>query len=262
MDAKKLVEQLTREAKAHPAKAGMLALMCGVLIYVVAPLLASSAPTTKKPLAQSKSEKATSNADTAQAPSETKRATTTAAGTAEKTENNWREIADKIDADENMKPAEALTSDRDPFVPPPEPKVVETESEEPKKEKPKPRKLHFTPAESGLVLNSTLLGKRSRLAMVNGKPYYVYNPKKTDNRRSVVPFTTRQNGGDSDTAFDVSTGSAFFVLIDVRPRSVVLWRFGRRYELKLPGVELASRAQSGVRPWPPNPVIPVTELSP
>ena len=259
MDAQKLVEQLKNEAKAHPAKASLLVLMCVVLIYVLAPLFTgstSAASETKEADAKTKQDTVATKA-----PLETKTSGSAESATNPGEEKDWREIADAIEADENMKPAEALRIDRDPFAPPPEPKVAETETEEPTKiEKPKPKKLHFTPAEAGLVLNSTLLGKRSKLAVLNGKSYHVYDANKKDNRRSVIPFAANQGEYHIETASDTSKQTAYFVLIDVRPRSVELWRFGRRYELKLPGAELANRSKSSERRALPNPVI--TELAP
>jgi hypothetical protein len=250
MDAKQLIEQLTRETKANPAKATLLAVMCGVLLYVCLPLIVGSGSKESKPVVQA-DEASTKSHKTQTTPSDPKPVAN------DHIAQDWSSIAQAIDVDNRMKSAKNKIG-RDPFAPPPEPKVavIEEEADPIKQETPKPRKIHFTPSEVGLVLGSTLRGTHRRVAMINGKPYHAYDPKQTDNRRSVIPFMNSQQ--------ETSTpeGPAYFVLIDVRPRSIVLWRQGQRYEMNLPGVVLAGRSSSGTNLNRPNPIVPPSALAP
>lgn len=251
MDAKQYVEQLKREAKAHPAKAALLAVMCCVLAYVCLPLIIGS-----------KKDEATVAAIAKQKSHTTKDTIGRAIGTpdakprtAEREILDWRGVSAAIDADQRTNSAVGLGGDRDPFAPPPEPKLAENdeESKEDQIQQPAPRKVHFTPDEAGLVLGSTLLGTSRPVAMINGKPYRVYDPKRDDNRRSAVPFA-------SD--LQINNDNAYFVLVDIQPRSVSLWRSGRRHELNLPGLTLAESSASSIRATRPNPVIPPSALTP
>ncbi|MCG8587432.1 MAG: hypothetical protein MI757_22220 [Pirellulales bacterium] len=246
MNAQKYIQQIKREARANPAKTALLAIMCCVLVYVCVPLFVGSSKQNDKAVAEFPAE------NIQKVPQ--REIATGAAHTSEPTNATWQEIATMIDEDARMASVRNLSSDRDPFAPPPKPEVAQ--AEEPDQEPvrpPAPRKVHFTPDEAGLVLGSTLLGTSGRIAMINGKPYRAYNPNQQDNRRSAVPFATSLAIPEQH--------ASYFVLVDIKPRRVVLWRLGQRHELKLPGLTLAdnSAAKNNHRP---NPVIPPSELNP
>ena len=252
MDAQKYLNQIKREAKANPAKASLLLVMCCVLTYVCLPLVVGS----KSNKASASTHAIDKNAKSAK-PTKTIESKTAAHAIAPQDAPSWRETLETLKTDHFMQPVNRLSGDRDPFAPPPEPKVAEVEGE-PEQEPvraPPPRKLHYTPEEAGLALGSTLQAAQSKVAMINGKPYHVYDRQKTDNRRSVVPFS-------SDARGEGPVSDAYFVLIDVQQRRVVLWRLGRKHDLKLPGISLANRSANSTQRDQPNPIIPESALSP
>jgi hypothetical protein len=74
----------------------------------------------------------------------------------------------------------------------------------------------MTPQQAGIVVRSTVVGGRTRTALINGRAYH--------EQQSVVA----PNGHDR------------FVLAEIRPTAVILDRNGQRFEVKIRMVEAAA----------------------
>ena len=202
-----LGKRLQRELKASPKKAGALGLLCLVAIYFWLPLLTGNKDKT----------------ETAKAPTVKSAAVVTATPAAvtetDKTKEifaapSWRQLKDWIQRDPRRASARVAGGRRDPFVtpaPPPKEIVIAKET------KPEPE-ADVTPQSAKLVLTSTLVGGKHRVAVINGKQYKVGQ-------------TIRGQANKADVQFTVT---------DISPRIVVVERQGRKYELKLHTVELAN----------------------
>jgi hypothetical protein len=207
MSLAKITKQLKREFKANPTKAAVL----GVLVVVAAvfwgPLLFKSDDKPKKPAA------AAGTVEVVGTP-----AAAPAAAARKAPAVDWRVLARGLEADPRMRTQATIADDADnPF----RAKTADEENAEwyalldelavvepadmPKVEAPKPRAFDEYP----LTLSSTIVGKRFRSAVINGK--------------------ARNIGAEIDR-FD---GNAV-VLAEVEPnRAVVEWN-GKRRALKLP----------------------------
>ena len=112
-----------------------------------------------------------------------------------------------------MKPADNI-SHRDPFQP--AASVLDKQALEALAATPPA----ITPAEAGLVLSSTIVGRQQRVARVGNKTYRIGNHIKAD-----------KDGQELD-----------FILAEIEPGSVVLVRDGHRYEVLIKRPQHAIRA--------------------
>jgi len=207
MSLAKVSRQLKREFKANPTKAAVLGVLLLVAVVFWGPLVFKS---------DDKPKQAKAVAGTV----EVVGAPLGAAGTATPKPTpiaDWRALARGLAADPRMQTHHALDDDLAPF----RAKTAEEENAEwfalldeltaidepeaPKVEAPKPLKFDEYP----LVLSSTIVGKRVRTAVINGKA------------RNVGGEIDRINGGA-------------VVLAEVEPQRVVVEWNGKRRALKLP----------------------------
>ncbi len=200
----KLVRQLRRELTANPKKAGILALVLVLALWMWAPLVLKWTGAKKPP---------SSDAPVAGAPA-TAATTTDSAAAGSKKKTHWKQVSQWIESDPSMKaslPAEAL---RDPFeqtMPKPEATAV---AEQPLAAALPPPEL--TPQKAGLKLHSTIVGTRGKTAFIDSRAF-------REGQTITAP-----NGRDK------------FKLLEVRDRSVLLQnQSGVEYEVKMPRVEVA-----------------------
>ena len=172
-----LVKQIQREIKAHPVKAGVLALVLLVAVWFWAPLVmswmpgASAKPKTPPPVA-SGAPAAVANAVPAPAKA--------------KWNPTWNEIVDWIRKDELMRPAKTLGDRRDPFRPVAPPPSTAQASE--------PVKVpQVDPASLGLELTGTLIGSRQNVATINGRAYVMPRSTPGMSRHAVQVVIKQQN---------------------------------------------------------------------
>lgn len=196
---KKLGRRLRREASGNPKKVwalGILLLVAGTAwLRLMAGWMSAESPdgATSGP-----STAATAADATPASPSEVK----------PKPFGSWRTIANAIDADALMQSADLASTIRgreSPFQKPPGLDAEREDAAAPAEVIPDRRK----PSEVGLVLDSTVVGRRKSTALINGR---VYQP------------------GRKIAAAD----GLVFTLLQVHPKRVILERDGRQYELSLP----------------------------
>jgi hypothetical protein len=202
----KLTKQLRREVTANPKKAAVLGLLAAVALWFWAPLVwglvASDGEKTAKAVE--------SNTDTP--PSIPVGYTEKSKTTQQKTDepqHSWQQVVEWMEDDPLTSTANVILKQLGPFQTP-EPKVVE-ETVEPEIE-PEIVQKDLTPEELGLVLSSTIIGTRRRLAQISGKTFELgrlVNVTKDDRRYE-------------------------FRLVEVQHRMVVLQRNSERFELRIP----------------------------
>jgi hypothetical protein len=200
----KFIRRLRREITSSPKKAAVLGLSLVVAIWFWAPLIASwtgaKSSGDETPTAPLGSEAAMANS------------TAVARASAAKTTTpNWHQVLEWMRNDTLMKPYTASAQQRDPFAPAASQLAKRAESQQPIAEPPE-----LSPEQAGLALRSTVVGPRAKTALINGRAYH--------EQQSVVAA----NGRDR------------FVLVEIRPSSIVLQRHGRSFELRLPRVEATS----------------------
>jgi len=180
MSLEKLSKQLKRELKANPQKAGMLGLLCAVAAYFWGPLVFKSEEPKKVATV------AAQTATTTTATSPILPATPVAAG---KDRMEWRELSSRLQSDPLMKSVagkSATDEARNPFdaptikeeVTPDDDELLalleEAEAAGMLEEKKPTITREMTSAALNaypLTLSSTLVGRRSRTAIINGKAY-------------------------------------------------------------------------------------------
>ncbi|HZZ73471.1 MAG TPA: hypothetical protein VFE24_14550 [Pirellulales bacterium] len=197
-----LASKLQRELKHSPKKAAFLALLCLVAVYFWLPLIFGN----KEKETTETNKSAHKTTPVAGSPV----AATPANGKEGFTPPAWRNVIEWIENDRRRRPVAPSIAGRDPFE---TPKVIEV--------KPVERVVaatpnEITPQQANLTLNSTLIGAKRRVAVINGKVYK----------------TGQTIRGKMENA------SYEFVVQEIDAREVVLATSLRRYEIKLR--ELAS----------------------
>lgn len=212
------IRKLRREVAASPKKAALLAVVSVVALWFWAPLVTKSFSKTETPptdVARPAGSSGPLPATVAAAPG----ANAAGAGSTEPSNSirsrlparPWRQLVAQIQNDPRMSPATDLVAERDPFKAP----IVEA----PALKKPEAavvvEQRDLTPVSAGLVLNSTIVGRGERRALIGGEVYEEGS-------------TIAAHGGESG-----------FRLVEIRPREVILERKGRLYTLGLPTNEWA-----------------------
>ena len=209
----RFVSKVRREIATNRKQAGVLALLLVVAIWFWIPLVAKwfGKPATAVAKASPATEAAGKSAGSrVPAPAEkhqpikTASAISTDAASAALPTHPWRQLVTWIEHDPRTVPAAGLSSGRDPFQRPTTP-ATETKVILPPA---KPR--DATPADAGLVLTSTIVGHGQRAALIGGRIY---------DEGNLVP--SRNGRGE-------------FVVIEIRPRAVILEQNAKRYTLSLP----------------------------
>lgn len=193
----KLVKKLRKDLKKSPGKAAVLALLLVVALWFWAPLV-------KNLVAGGNAKKA----ESASTSNVAKDSASTGTSTPAQTLYTWKQIADAIDADSRMKPTEPIALARDPFH-----KIQQEQpQEEPREVVALPPEIpDVSPGDAGLVLTSTILGKRRQVARINGKSY-------REGEHIVATM------GDQPLEYE---------LVRIGPRSIVLVLGDKEYELKM-----------------------------
>ena len=232
MSSGSFANRIRREIKASPQKAAILAVLGVVALYFWAPLVMKWT-SGDKPL-QATAQSTTEAVSTASA--------TEAALPTEKpvaTQHSWRELDAWMSQDVHMKPATTALATRDPFRSSNSPEAAavwtrnlvasgfQTLLGAPSRLLPRAWRHSNGPAvepgDAGLVVSSTIVGSRRRVALISGKAYAEGN-------------LVRGEGEFAELAFE---------LVRVRPKSVLLRRGGTTYELKVNSLDLA---QHGTAP--------------
>ena len=183
MKSQGLNKQIQREIKAHPVKAGVLAVALLVALWFWAPLVIgwvsgpqAKATATSAPVAVG-----------AVVPG-------VVATSVQKPQWNpsWREMSQWVQNENAMRPAAALDKARDPFhtIAPP-PSAAEAT---------KPVAAKIDPTSLGLELSGTLIGPRQSVAMINGRAYVLPRGSNAINRQPVQMVflpSCRRGGGFS-----------------------------------------------------------------
>jgi hypothetical protein len=204
-----LLLKIKREIKAKPLKAAGLGVLLLVAAYFWAPLLRGMiAPREAAPATPASNPGPVAAAATGPGvPAAPAPAAQAAAPTSiDSVIYDWRKYANLIDEDAAMRAGAALPGSRDPFVSP-QPPAPEKPAEEPKV-----AAGPITPAEAGLLLTTTLLGARKKIAEISGKSYTIGDRVKV--------LTDEFN--------------ASFRVVEIYPRRVILESHGKRYELRIP----------------------------
>lgn len=206
MNAQQIIKRLKREVRANPAKAGVLGLLSVVAIYFWAPLVMQWIKPAAKPGVVNAELAAVAVGDPAATTNSVTSTTSAANGAATTTvtKQHWQALVNHLESHPQMKPIGANATGRDPFARGPS-SVAKDETTD---ETTLATAAAATPAQLGLVLNSTVVGPHRRTAIVNGKIY-------REGRK------LRAEGGLE------------FVVAQVGPRKVVLEREGQQYVLAI-----------------------------
>jgi hypothetical protein len=215
-----LKSQLHRELTANPKKAAILGLLLIVALYFWAPLVMGFFPKNKPAGGKAKALQVVAKVAARPSPNESQSTTTNASE-----EHRWQKIQEWIMADPRMQSAVIVDERRNPFL---NPTPEKTNVEDKKQQKLDPEQLiMLTPDRLGMRLNSTIIGSRRRLAVINDRPYLL---------GEWVPAKTRGLANQENDQLAGATGQPDirFQLKIVASRKVTLEREGKRYELKLP----------------------------
>lgn len=216
----KVSKQLRREAAANPRKAAVLGLLAAVALWFWAPLVVGwMAPD----CGQTETVATALATDVVPAlPAKTPANPGTTPKKAESPRYPWQQLVEWINNDLRTLTANFSLENRDPFVTPesqfvdPDPDPMPEPDSQPEKVPP-----DVTPESLGLVLSSTIIGPRGRVARINGKSYGPGQTVKVSNDGQEIEFT----------------------LAEVHPRRVVLSREGKRFELKIPSAIRTGRIE-------------------
>ncbi len=212
---RRFTPRLAREVKASPKKAAALGLLLVVALYYWVPLVQEwmSAREVHADLAVAlpAAERATPAAVASPA-SETSVEPAPGASADQPFGGwPWQAVVSTMEGDPRTRPVAEPPSGRDPFRPVVREIAQEKPDDEP--EEAAPAELaETTPEALGIELSSTLIGPQRRLALINGRPFL-------EGRR---------------IAWQKDGQSLEFLLREVRPKSIILEREGRQFELQIP----------------------------
>ncbi len=234
VNLQRLSSQLKSEAKAHPAKAGMLAIGLALAVWFWVPLItkmfggeeAPSAVAAKSPAAGGVNRSSLSVSKNPFNQSSAKKdrdANAASAGSSVA----WPRLVEWIERDQRMETAVANDDVLDPFRPLVRPKV--TIAGEQQQAEAIVRQHAVSPQSVGLELSSTLVGRVRSVAMINGKAYRL---TRTESGIQQEPPFIKVQGNDREIRF---------LLTEVHAKAVVLENAGQEFRLKLPG-QVASDA--------------------
>ena len=198
---------LRSEFSKSPKKTAVLGCICLVAVYLWAPLVWGWLPKRTSVIAAPGQERLDQDA----APEIVEDSPINVVGS----ESEWDEPVRWMERDPYMESAVLPDDVRNPFAPS-EQQLAESDRRQDAEELPP----DVAPAQLGLSLSSTIVGRRCRGATINGKAYL-------ENSRIVVALQTQ-------------TRPIEFTVTRIQPQSVVLVRDGKAYELKLKPAHLVS----------------------
>jgi hypothetical protein len=207
---KRLTRQLRREVVKNPQKAAVLGLLAVVALWFWAPLvwgwIAGDDPAAGTTAAQP-----AANAPPAQ-PAGTPAQSNTTAKEPKTPRHPWRQLVKWMDNDPRTSAADPMFERPDPFL------SAETR---PAGDEPGQVQPELTPGSLGMVLSSTIIGPRRRVARINGKSYQQGETVKLAKDQQQIEFT----------------------LAEVYPRRIVLKRQGEQFELRIPAPAHSGRIE-------------------
>lgn len=216
MQLEQLVKRLRREASANPKKAVVLGLLLLVALYYWMPLVGGWWGASEPSLESSPSTGAVS------VPAPTPPEQSVAAAVEQG--RSWEDLNQSMALDGRTRPTRQLAAFRDPFTLARPVREVAEEASRKKIEAPVPT---ITARDLGVLLSSTVLGGRPRLAVINGRTY---------------------REGD---VFELTKGGQTFALqlVEVRDREAVLLCRGQKIPVAMAPRKVTGRLElSGNRP--------------
>ncbi len=207
MSFNRIVRQLRREATGSPKKAAVLGLSAVVALWFWVPLVwgwISPEDTETEIAAATPVAEASSALPVATAPGPA-----VTPQQVQRPRHTWQQLVRWMDNDPRTLAANFAAGVRDPFATPPSQLAV-VEPEDLPEDEPEEVRPDVTPENLGMVLSSTIVGPRRRVARIDG---VLYRPKDT-------------------VKLDRDGQQIEFKLAEIHPRRVVLDRDGNRFELK------------------------------
>lgn len=207
MSLSKLTRQLRREVITNPKKAAILGLLVVVALWFWAPLvwgwIAEEEPAAETAAGEPAATSPPASPTNSPAQSDRQHQK------AQSPQHPWQQLVKWINNDPRTSPAAPLPERRDPFLTPKSMVAEDGSGKAPS---------DVTPQSLGMVLTTTIIGPRRRVARINGKSYQQGNTVKLDKDGQQIEFT----------------------LLEVHPRRIVLNRGEKRFELRI-----SSSAHSG-----------------
>ncbi|MCX7426863.1 MAG: hypothetical protein NTW96_14700 [Planctomycetia bacterium] len=219
MNSKKLLKRLVRETTTNPKKAAALGLLAVAALWFWAPLVWGwVVPRRSPPAASGKPE-----AQTAAAAAMTSKPKPVGSDDHESQHPTppWEQVVNWMKNDPRMTAASGLPGRADPFHEVVARLTPEQQQQQAEKQKQEAAETPPDPQSLGLVISSTIVGPRRRVAVVNGKVY-------AEGRTLVVTANDRP---------------IEFRLAKVHPRGVVLERGGKTFEVSLPDPKRSGRVE-------------------
>lgn len=195
MKSNKLVRQIRREAKSHPAKAAILGILAIVAVCYWASLAWSWVGDGKGKCAKSAQANAKSSEgiglpnsldpEKILAAEMAKNAKTQA----DKSPHDWKQVVEWIESDPRTVAIDALPGRADAF------EIAEKPTEQEKKREDKPKPVvrvvrpDPTPQQLDMELSSTLVGSDGGVALINGKTYRIGHAVISEKDQHQTPFT-------------------------------------------------------------------------
>ncbi|HEY2760176.1 MAG TPA: hypothetical protein VGI75_05520 [Pirellulales bacterium] len=210
----RLLKQLHRELTANPKKTVALGLLLLVAIWFWMPLvmkwMGNSDPAKDSAIAVTAAPVAAAPANVALVGGASAGESESGIGQTSTPTASWHQLLHRIHSDPLMRPHMPNTGDRDPFT------TEKSRLAQAKKAQPViPAAPELTPSGAGLALSSTVIGPKTKTALINGRAYH-------ENQ-----LVTAANGQDR------------FLLVEIRSDAIVLSRHGDRFDLKLKKMEFA-----------------------
>lgn len=201
MNIKRILRQLRREAIANPKKAAVLGLLVLVAMWFWLPLLRGLATPDEQAPSGSITEPVVSAAK-----KDASAGVASATREPDSPQHPWHKLVEWMESDPRTSAAK-VSPRRDPFAGP-EKLATAVRVEDPAEES----EATLTPEGLGMVLSSTLVGPRRRVALISGRSYR-----------------------EGEIVRQVKQGQEFtFMLAEVHPRRVILERNGRQFKLEIP----------------------------
>ena len=221
MSPSRINRQLRREITSHPGKAAILGLLFLVALWFWVPLVwgwVDEDQPAAKPTAVAQTDNSAPKAAASNTPNtpNTPKTSNTALKKVESPKYPWHQLVQWMENDLRTSATNPLRGRDDPLLSPQAEVATAEVEEEPQETAPE-----ATPEDLGMVLSSTIIGPRSRVARVNGKSYRQGEAVKLLRDGQQIEFT----------------------LVAVYPRRVVLKRQGGQFELKIPSPVSSGRIE-------------------
>ena len=234
MKTDKIVKQIRREAKSHPAKAIVLSVLAVVAVCYWASLAWSWGDDEKgKSIKTSGSDSSVAEATPQQNldPEAILAAELAKIKSANQAENNarhgWKQIVEWIEKDPRTLAVEKMPGRADAFETADEPQVQEQVKEDDSKTQSKPIIVvpDVTPRQLEMSLSSTLLGPDGGVALIDGKAYRIGQTVTSEKDQHQTPF----------------------VLSEVHARHVMLTHKDKKHKLLLPEKKRTGNIQISIK---------------